>query len=215
MFRFPFSVSRVALAGTLAVSLAIALAPQAQALSAAQALKTMDATLATGYFDLEVRLYGPPDKNGKPSSEAIYPAQLLFARPDRFRLVLRPGAKDEYRIVAQAGVVQWLDLSTGLSGKDAVEKQVDPLALALLGAAGELTRHADLKDRPSSKQDTFFSADLRSRTWGSAMQTGRVWYDGAGRPVTFEFLPDDGSRMRLVVTRYVANPKTSSKDFQL
>lgn len=185
-----------------------ALPSDAGAQSASQRLAGYDKTTASSAMDVMVDLYAAPDKNGKYGAPTRYPAQVLFERPGRFRLALRPGEKDEYRAVADAGIVRWLDLSTGLQGKDKIEALLDPLARAVLGAAGMMATAAPAKDLPSIKGAKVFGARLQTRQWGSAIVQGYAWFSSAdGRPTGFEFLLADGRKVFVAVLAYQQNPQ--------
>ncbi len=199
----------------LSLSLSLGSALSAHAASATSQLQYFDKTTYSGSLDVQVDLYAPPDKNGKIGAPQRYPAQLLFARPDRFRLVLRPGAKDEFRAVAEAGVVRWLDLATGFSGKDAADKVTDPLALALLGSAGELLRFSSSKDLVLSKGSKISGARITPNTWGSGVEKGLAWFSSDGQPIGFEFVLADQTRVFVSVLSFKQNVKTSPGDFQL
>ena len=199
----------------LALSLTLGTAFSVQAQSATSRLYTFDKTTYSGLLDTYVDLYAPPDKNGKVGAPKRYPATLLFERPDRFRLVLRPGAKDEFRAVAQAGVVNWLDLATGFSGKDAADKITDPLAIALLGSAGELLRFTTSKDLVLSKGSKISGARFTPKTWGSGVTSGLAWFSSDGQPIGFEFVLHDQTRVFVSVLGFKQNVKTNPGDFQL
>jgi len=199
----------------LALSLTLGTAFSVQAQSATSRLYTFDKTTYSGLLDTYVDLYAPPDKNGKVGAPKRYPATLLFERPDRFRLVLRPGAKDEFRAVAQAGVVNWLDLATGISGKDAADKITDPLAIALLGSAGELLHFTTSKDLVLSKGSKISGARFTPKTWGSGVTSGLAWFSSDGQPIGFEFVLHDQTRVFVSVLGFKQNVKTNPGDFQL
>ncbi|NOT88427.1 MAG: hypothetical protein HOP03_09600 [Lysobacter sp.] len=199
----------------LAVTLTLGSALSAHAASATSQLYTFDKTTYSGALNVSVDLYAPPDKYGKVGAPQRYPATLLFERPDRFRLVLHPGAKDEFRAVAQAGIVNWLDLATGISGKDAADKITDPLAIALLGSAGELLRFSAPKDLVLSKGSKISGARFTPKTWGSGVTSGLAWFSSAGQPIGFEFLLHDQTRVFVSVLSFKQNVKTNPGDFQL
>ena len=205
------SLSCIALALTLSLGSVLS----AHAASATAQLQYLDKTTYSGYLDVSVDLYDPPGKDGKYAAPKHYPAQLLFERPDRFRLVLRPGAKNEYRAVAMGGIVQWLDLATGFSGKAAASKITDPLALALLGSAGELLRFTASKDLVLGKNSRISGARLEPNTWGTGVASGTVWLSSDGKPFGFEFLLADRAKVLISVLRFNQNVKTSPGDFQL
>lgn len=199
----------------LTVALALSAPVPASAASASQRLVALDKTTYSGHLDIHVDLYEAPKTPGKYGAPKRYPAQLLFERPDRFRLVLRPGANDEYRAVAQAGVVDWIDMGTGLSGKNETAKVTDPLALALLGSAGELLRFAGAKDLPMPQGSKLSGARLRPGTWGSGVESGSAWFGSDGQPSGFEFVMLDGSKVFFSVLRFKQNVQTKPGDFIL
>ena len=194
----------------LAIAIA-ALGPlpfDAGAQSASQRLADYDKTTTSSAMEVMVDLYPAPDKYGKYGAPSRYPAQVLFERTGRFRISLRPGQKDEYRAVADAGIVRWLDLATGMQGKGTLGELLDPLAHAMLGAAGSLATVVPAKDLPSSKDAKVFGARLQTRQWGSATVEGYAWFaSGDGRPTGFEFLLADGRKVFVAVLSYKQNPK--------
>ena len=200
---------------TLALTLSLGTVLSTHAASATTQLQYLDKTTYSGYLDVSVDLYGPPGKDGQYAAPKRYPAQLLFERPDRFRLVLRPGAKDEYRAVAEAGIVRWLDVATGFSGKEVASKVTDPLALALLGSAGELLRFTASKDLALGKGSKISGARLRSNTWGTGVENGLVWFSSDGKLIGFEFLLADRTKMLVSVRLFKQNVATKPGDFQL
>ncbi len=199
----------------LALTLTLGAALSAHAASATDQLNALDKSTYSGALEVSVDLYAPPDKNGKVDAPQRYPATLLFERPDRFRLVLRPGAKDEFRAVADAGIVRWLDLATGVSGKDAAEKVTEPLAIALLGAAGELFRFTTAEDLTLSKGSKISGTRITSKTWGSGIESGLAWFSSDGQPIGFEFVLSDQTKVFISVLSFKQNVKTSPGDFQL
>jgi hypothetical protein len=203
---------RLALACLLALS---GMLPLAHAASAKQQLDLLDKTTYSGDLQLSVTLHAPPPKGGKAPQPQRYPARLLFERPDRFRLELRPGAGDEYRAVASAGTVRWLDLATGLSGNDKIERLADPLAIALLGAAGDLLRSASATDLPVSAKAKLSGARLQPKTWGSHVRSGYAWFDSANNLVGLEFVLGDDPRVHLAVLQLKRNVQTTPGDFEL
>ena len=203
---------------TLAVVAATCLpaARPAAAQSATQQLQAYDKTTYSGRIEAIVEYYAPPDASGKYAAPLRYPAQLLFERPDRFRMVLRPGQKGEYRAVAEAGVLRWLYPATGLSGKASIEQRLDPLAIALLGTAGELMRFAPAKDLPPPVATKVFGARLQPRGWASGVESGTAWFSSAdGTPVGFQFRMADGAKVHVSVLRFEQNVKTTPGDFVL
>lgn len=205
------SISCIAIALTLTLGSVLS----AHAGSATAQLQYLDKTSYSGYLDVSVDLYAAPKKPGQYEAPKRYPAKLLFERPDRFRMVLRPGAKDEFRAVAEGGIVRWLDLATGISGKDEAGKVTDPLALALLGSAGELLRFSASKDLVMPKDSKISGARLRPNTWSSGVEQGLAWFSSEGKPIGFEFLLTDGTKVFVSVLLFQQNVKTRPEDFQL
>jgi outer membrane lipoprotein-sorting protein len=199
---------------TLGLTLWFTIADVAYAASATDRLTHLDKTTYSGSLDVQVSVYAAPAKGGSLGAPHRYPATLLFERPDRFRLVLRPGAKDELRVVAEAGVVRWLDLGTGLSGKERAEDVTDPLALALLGTAGEILRFTGAKDIAGSGDSMLDGAILTPRTWDSPIEQGVVWFSRTGIPLSFEFRLRDRSRVVVSILNFEQNAKTGPDDFR-
>jgi outer membrane lipoprotein-sorting protein len=197
------SLSCIALALTLTLGSALS----ASAGSATAQLQYLDKTSYSGSLDVSVDLYDPPKKPGQYVAPKRYPAKLLFERPDRFRLVLRPGAKDEFIAVAQGGIVRWLDRATGISGKEEAGKVTDPLALALLGSAGELLRFSASKDLVLPKGSKLSGARLQPNTWGTGIEQGLAWFSSDGKLVGFEFLLADGTKVFVSVLLFQQNPQ--------
>jgi hypothetical protein len=208
-------IARSLSAIALGLSLSLGAALSAHAGSATNQLSYLDKTTYSGSLDVYVDLYAAPDKYGKLAAPKRYPAKLIFERPDRFRLVLRPGAKDEFRAVASAGEVRWLDLATGFSGKDATDKITDPLAVALLGSAGELLRFAGSKDLVLSKDSKISGAVITPKSWGTGVERGLAWFSSAGQPIGFEFQMTDRTKVFISVLTFKQNVQTSPGDFQL
>ena len=186
----------------------------AHAQSAAGALSTLDKTTYSGRLDVVVSLYAPTGKPGIDGKPQQYPAQILFERPDRYRLTLRPGEKDAFVAVAEAGIVRWIDYGTGLSGKDATDAVTDPIAVALLGSAGEMTRYYAMKDQALPKESDVVGVRLLPRG-PSQVQSGDVWLSRDGKPTGFDFRLTDGTRVFVAVMAFEQNAKTTPADFQL
>lgn len=183
--------------------------------SSSQALIAIDKTTYSGHLELHVDRYDPPGKDGKPAVPERYRAQVLFERPDRFRLVLRPGEPNEFRAVAEAGIVHWLDLASGLSGKKAAEDVTDPLALWLLGTAGELLRFTRTTDLPpGGMKGGLRGVRLDPETYGTTVVQATAWFDKE-TPVGMEFRFHDGSSVFASILRFDPNVQTSPGDFQL
>ena len=205
------SLSCIALALTLTLGAALS----AHAGSATAQLQYLDKTTYSGHLDVSVDLYAPPKKPGQYEAPKRYPAKLLFERPDRFRLVLRPGEKDEFIAVAEGGIVRWLDRATGISGKEEAGKITDPLALALLGSAGELLRFSASKDLVLPKGSKISGARLQPNTWGSGVEEGLAWFSSDGKPIGFEFLLADDTKVFVSVLMFQQNVQTKPDDFKL
>lgn len=206
IFRDVFAVFAAVLA------LAVAL-PTLAAGSAVDRLKYYDGTTSTAWFDGQAKLYAAPVK-GNYGTPQRYRAQLLFARPDRFRLMLRPGAKNEYRAVGNAGSVQWLDLATGLSGQGKALEYVDPAALDLLRTVGELWRFAPSKELPAAGKGSLRGAVLVPKSFDSRVKRAVVWFRN-DQPYSFEFEFVDGRKLQFTVSSFKQNVPTKPSDFQL
>lgn len=199
----------------LSIGLSIGVTWWAHAQSATQQMHAFDQTTYRGRAQVFVDLFPPADKGGKDASPERYPAELLFERPDRFRLTVRPGTKTEFRAVAEAGVLRWLDLGTGFHGKEMVDKVTDPFALALLGTAGELKSFSALEDLPVEKDSPVLGARIRPQTWGGSISDGAAWFSRDGEPLGFEFQLHDGSRVFVSIMQFEQNPQLSAEDFRL
>lgn len=187
----------------------------AHAQSATDQLHALDQTTYSGRLQVFVDRHAPPGKEGKTSAAERYPAELLFERPDRFRLTLRPDTKREFRAVAEGGILHWQDLGTGFSGKEPVDKVTDPLAVALLGTAGELKRFASTRDIPVGKDSDLVGARIKPSPMGNGIIDGTAWFNRKGDPLGFEFHFDDGSRVFVSVMQFEQNVQTSPEDFRL
>lgn len=186
----------------------------AQAQSAADTLATLDKTTYSGRLEAVVSLYAPTGKPGIDGKPQQYPAQIVFERPDRYRLTLRPGEKNAFVAVAEAGIVRWIDYATGFSGKDTIEAVTDPIAVALLGSAGEMTRYYAMKDQALPKESDVVGARLLPRGL-SQVQSGYAWLSRDGKPTGFDFRLTDGTRVFVAVMAFEQNAKTAPGDFQL
>ena len=206
---------RLALASAFTLGLALGGAWPVHAQSATDQLHVLDQTTYSGRLQAFVDRYPPPGKDGKTPDAERYPAELLFERPDRFRLTLQPGTQSEFRAVAEAGILRWQDLGSGFSGKDSVDRVTDPLALALLGTAGELKRFAATRDIPAIKDSDLVGARIKPNPMGNGIIDGTAWFNRKGDPLGFEFHFDDGSRVFVSVMQFEQNVQTSPQDFQL
>lgn len=205
---------RLALSLCLALTTALA-APLFASTPAKQTLLDIDKTTYSGHLELHVSRYAPPGKDGKPAVPERYRANVLFERPDRFHLVLRPGEWNEFRAAGEGGIVRWLDLATGFSGKKDAEDVTDPLALWLLGTAGELLRFTRADDLPyGGMKDGLRGVQLDPETYGSTVTQATVWFDKE-TPVGIEFLLYDESRVFASILRFDRNVQTSPGDFKL
>ncbi|GAA4796084.1 hypothetical protein [Lysobacter hankyongensis] len=205
---------RLALSLCLALTTALA-APLFASPTAKQTLLDIDKTTYSGQLELHVDRYDPPGKDGKPAVPERYRAQVLFERPDRFRLVLRPGEWNEFRAVGEAGIVRWLHPATGISGKQAAEDVTDPLALWLLGTAGDLLRFTGATDLPpGGMKGGLRGVRLDPETYGTTVVQATAWFDKE-TPVGMEFRLQDGSSVFVSILRFDRNVQTSPGDFQL
>ena len=205
---------RFALSLCLALTASIA-TPLFASDAASQPLIALDKTTYSGSLELHVDRYDPPGKDGKPVVPERYRAEVLFGRPDRFRLALRPGEWNEFRAAGEAGIVRWRDLATGFSGKKAAEDVTDPLALWLLGTAGELLRFTRADDLPpGGMKDGLRGVQLNPETYGSTVTQATAWFDEE-TPVGMEFQLYDGSSVFVSILRFDRNVQTSPGDFQL
>lgn len=189
--------------------------PATGAEGVSQQLAALDAQLLSGSAELQVSRYaapaGKPPRYGTTESDR---ATLLFERPDRFKLVLRPGKQDERQIVAAAGLLRWRDAATNTSGQSKTEVAIDPFAFALLGVAGELTRFATLEDLPMGKKQPLAGAHVAPRVHGTRVATGTVW-SSQDALVGFETVLEDGSRVFLSILSFKPNVETTPGDFEL
>lgn len=198
------------------VAIGLALPGAAGAQSASERLAYYDKTSTSGALNVVVDLYAAPDKTGKYGTPTRYPAQVLFQRPNRFRIALRPGQGNEYRAVADGGIVLWLDMATGAQGKATMAEVVDPLAIALLSAGGELSRQSTSKDLPPTKASKVAGTRLQPRIWGTPIVHGEAWFSTAdGRPAGFEFVFADGRKVFIAVSTYQLNPQIPASAWQL
>lgn len=210
---FVRSFSRLALG--VALTLAAAFVSPTHAGTATDHLQTFDQTTYSGAFDAVVDLYNAPNTNGKIDPPTRYRAHVLFERPDRFRLVLRPGENNEFRAVSEAGIVRWRDLSTGLSGKQDIQNIVDPLAIALLGSAGELLKRTQVDELPLPKGSDVKGASFTPVAGPGEFIRGFAWFSPDGRPIAFEFVKQDEARVFVTVSSFAQNVATKPSDFQL
>lgn len=199
-----------------AMLLACVCMPALAVVPASEQLARLDQQLLSGRAVLLVSQY-PPASAQQPrhGTGKQVAATLLFERPDRFRLVLQPGRKSERRFVGNAGKVRWLDVSSGRSGSASAEKVVDPLALILLGTAGELPRYAALKEVFMGKPPQPVTATiLRPRAYGTHVVSAVASFGGNGI-VGLDFTLADGSRVFVAVLYFKANVTTKPSDFEL
>jgi hypothetical protein len=209
----PRSFLRIAFA--LALAFGAGGLPAAHAASASADLATLDKTLYSGLVEASVDRYPAPAKNGKRGAPERYPAELLFERPDRLRLRLRPGAWNAFVAVAEAGTVRWQDKATGLSGKDSTDAALDPLAVWLLGTAGELFRFGKAFDLPpGAPKSGLYGARLAPDTYGTSVADAIVWFAN-GHPTGLDVRFTDGTSLFVSILRFDRNVKTSPGDFDL
>jgi hypothetical protein len=209
--RHPAWVS-FALTTMLTLIAAFATVPTQAAVAATDRLKHYDSTTASAFLDGNVQLYAAPVK-GKYGTPQTYRAQLLFARPDHFRLVLRPGTK-EYRAVGSGGNVQWLDLSTGLSGQGKAVDLIDSAALDLLRSVGQLPRYAPAKELTVGPNSALRGAVLRPVSYRSQTLRAIAWFRN-DQPHLFEIHYRDGRKLYFAVSVFQQNVATKPSDFVL
>ena len=201
----------------LALSLGVAtpLAATAATASASQQLQLIDKTTGSGALTVVVTTYGPASpKTGKRDGGKRVPATLLFERPDRFKLVLDPGGKNERRIVGDGDTVRWLDLATGLQGKAKASDVTDPTVLALLGTVAELGSYASSKDIALAKGSAVSGARLVPTSFGAQAVSVNAWLH-AGQPAGFALEMADGGRVFVAVLAFKANVALKPSDFEL
>ena len=202
---------RVAFA--LAFALGAGGLPAAHAASASADLATLDKTLYSGLVEASVDRYPAPAKSGKRGAPERYPAELLFERPDRLRLRLHPGAWNEFVAVAEAGTVRWHDKATGLSGKDSADTALDPLAVWLLGTAGDIFRFGKAFDLPpGTPKYGVYGARLAPDTYGTGVADAMVWFAN-GNPTGLDVRFTDGASLFVSFLRFDRNVETSPGDF--
>ncbi|MFY2763955.1 hypothetical protein [Arenimonas sp. MALMAid1274] len=202
---------------SLLLALALTAAPLMPSLAAdgaADALALLDKTTASGYLTLQVSHHAAPSPKGKPGAVRTYQATLLFDRPDLFRYVLNPGKSNEFRAVGDGDQVRWLDLATGASGKGEAAKLAEPVALALLGTAGELGRLATVRPVGLGKDNKLSGARVVPQVYGSRVRLATAWFH-QGQPVGFDFEMHDGTRTFVAVLGFQPNVQTAPKDFEL
>lgn len=201
----------------LALSLGVAtpLAATAATTSASEQLLLIDKTTGSGALSVVVTTYGAASpKTGKRDGGKRVPATLLFERPDRFKLVLDPGGKNERRIVGDGDTARWLDLATGLQGKGAASDVVDPTVLALLGTVAELGTWAPAKDIVLAKGSPVSGARLAPASFGAQAVSVNAWMH-AGQPAGFALELADGGRVFVAVLAFKANVALKPSDFEL
>lgn len=201
-----------ALAIMLTLIAALSPPPASAAVAASDRLKYYDGTTASAFLDGNVQLYAAP-VNGKYGTPQTYRAQLLFARPDRFRLVLRPGTK-EYRAVASAGTVQWRDYATGLSGQGKTVDLIDSAAFDLLRTVGEATRYNRVQELPMNPNSALRGALLRPVSYRSQVLRAAAWFRN-DQPHLFEIQYHDGRKLYFAVSGFQHNPTIKPSDFVL
>lgn len=183
--------------------------------SASEQLLLIDKTTGSGALSIIVTSYGAASpKSGQRDAGKRTQATLLFERPDRFRLVLDPGGKNERRIVGDGDTVRWLDLATGLQGKARASDVTDPTVLALLGTVAELGTWAPSKDIALAKDSPVSGARLVPAGFGAQAVSVEAWMH-AGQPAGFTFDMVDGGRVFVAVLAFKANVDLKPSDFEL
>jgi hypothetical protein len=188
----------------------------AHVVAASDRLGYFDKTTFSGYFEARVSRCAAPDAKGRYAAPQVYPATVLFERPDRFRFAINPGAKNEYRAVASNGIVQWLGSGHWhVRARPGPRDVVDPLASALLGSVGELIRYGTSKDIPLAKQNSLFANAGDAAGVGIAGVAGIRILRREWPPSGFEFAMQDGSRVFIALSYFKQNVKDLAQDFQL
>jgi hypothetical protein len=206
------SIQMLLLAAAVTCTPALSVAAPA---SGTDQLFLLDKSTASAYLEFSVSVHPAPDaKSGKRGTPEQYASSLLFERPGQFRLVLDPGGKHEFRAVGDEDLVHWLDLATGVYGKDKPGDVIDPLASLLLGTVGEFGRLAEAKDVVLAKDSPLTAVQLQPRVYGSGVLTAQAWlHQGQLTGLAFELV--DGRRVFVAVTTFKHNPKTTPGDFEL
>ena len=191
-----------------------AIAPAAAAPASASAqLQLIDKSTWSGALDVVVTTYGAPSpKTGQRDAGQRLQGTLLFDRPDRFKLVLDPGGKNERRIAGDGETVRWFDRATGLQGQAAARDVTDPTVLALLGTVAELQTYAPSKDITLSKDSPLTGARLVPASFGVRAVAVNAWLH-AGKPAAFAFEMGDGGRVFVAVLSFKANLALKPSDF--
>ena len=202
----------------MAMTLSLAAAPfmaTAAPAGAGEQLQQLDKTTWSGALSVVVTTYGPASaKTGQRGAGKRLDATLLFERPDRFKLVLDPGGKNERRIVGDGDTVRWLDLATGLQGKAKASDVTDPTVLALLGTVAELGSYASSKDIALAKGSAVSGARLVPTSFGAQAVSVNAWLH-AGQPAGFALEMADGGRVFVAVLAFKANVALKPSDFEL
>ena len=202
----------VAMALSLAGAPALSCAAPA---GASEQLQQIDKTTWSGALSVAVTTYGPASpKTGQRDAGKRVQATLLFERPDRFKLVLDPGGKNERRITGDGDTVRWLDLATGLQGKADAARVTDPTVLALLGTVAELGHYAPSKDLVLGKESPVVGARLVPASFGAQAVAVNAWMH-EGQPTGFAIELGDGSRVFVAVLSFKPNLSLKPSDFEL
>ncbi len=203
------------LALALSLGAATPLAANAAPTGASEQLLLIDKTTGSGALEVIVTTYGAASpKTGQRDAGKRVNATLLFERPDRFKLVLDPGGKNERRITGDGETVRWFDLATGVQGKAEAGKVTDPTVLALLGTVAELGTYAPSKDIVLGKNSPVSGARLVPASFGAQAVSVNAWLH-AGQPAGFAFGMADGSRVFVAVLAFKANVPLKPSDFEL
>lgn len=201
----------------IAAVLALVLLPlgAAQAANSATAnLVALDKSLKTGWIDARIEFWPAPDAKGNLGTPQVFPAQLLFARPGQFRLVLRTGAKNEYRAAATGGVVSWMDYGTGIGGQAKYANIMDPFTRSMLDITGAITRFSPAKEQTLDPKGVLRAASMNTRVYGSSIVASHAWF-GNDQPIGFDFTLSDNRRVVVSILSYKPNIPTKPTDFTL
>jgi len=182
--------------------------------SATADLVALDKSVKTGWIDARIEFYPAPDAKGKIGSPQVFPAQLLFSRPGQFRLVMRTGAKNEYRAAATGGVVSWIDYGTGIGGQAKYQNIMDPFTRSMLDITGAITRFSPAKEQTLDPKGAIRGAAMTTRMYGSSIVASHAWFAN-DLPTGFDFTLSDKRRVVVSVLTWKPNVTVKPGDFSL
>jgi len=181
-------------------------------------LISLDGSLASGYVVFEVTRVEPATQ-GKATEVTLetFRGHLLVARPGQFKLVLRPGEKNEQRIVGDQGKVRWLDVATGVQGSGLASDYLDVSVVALLDANDALKRLFTLKNAGviNAKDKTPVGiVKLDPRAYGTRIVAAKAFML-EDKVAALQFVRDDDIRVFIAILRFDANVDIKPGDFEL